>query len=82
LIGISPFVADFLRIGAGDGLFPQTHSVAPATTFARVQTRNFCVRKRPSFLVFSTACSEKPVTASRLIIWNYYSLSIKPMQIR
>jgi len=37
-----------MSIGVGHS--PQTRSCAPAATFARVNLRNFCNRKRPSFL--------------------------------
>jgi hypothetical protein len=42
----------FIPIGDehGIGRSPQTRLLAPAATFARVQFRNFCFRKRPSFL--------------------------------
>jgi len=44
--------------------FPQTRSVAPAATFARVRLRNFCWRKRPIFLASRRFASGIPDTCS------------------
>jgi hypothetical protein len=40
----------FMGMSICIGHSPQTRSFAPAATFARVRLRNFCWRKRPSFL--------------------------------
>jgi len=42
------------------GHSPQTRSFAPAASLTRVRLRNFCLRKRPSFLASRRFAQENP----------------------
>jgi len=67
-----------MRLDVGVGHSPQTRLFAPAATFARVRLRNFCIRKRPSFLASRRFAQGIPDT---IVLMNYLdSITSKRMQ--
>jgi len=72
---LSAYPGFSIEIGVGVGHSSQTRSFAPAATFACVRLRNFCFRKRPSFLVSSTVYSWIPDTD--LMVYQRQSQIVK-----